>query len=49
MLWVTGFILAGYLFGNIPFVAEHFYIVFFAIIAVSFVGGGAMVLDVRKV
>ncbi len=49
MLWVTSFILAGYLFGNIPIVAEHFNLVAFAIIAVSFVGVGSMVLDVRKV
>jgi len=49
VLWVTSFILAGYFFGNIPIVAENFNIIAFAIIAVSFIGVGAMILDVRKV
>ena len=34
-LWVTGFLLAGYLFGNIPAVKRNFTLVVFAIIAVS--------------
>ena len=34
-LWVTGFLLAGYLFGNIPAVKRNFTLVVFAINAVS--------------
>lgn len=36
-LWVTGFLLAGYLFGNIPAVKKNFTLVVFAIIAVSII------------
>lgn len=45
VLWVSSFILAGYLFGNLPIIAENFNIVAFAIIAVSMVGVGSMILD----
>ena len=34
-LWVTGFLVAGYLFGNIPAVKKNFTLVVFAIIFVS--------------
>jgi membrane-associated protein len=34
-LWVVGFLLAGYLFGNIPAVKRNFTLVVFAIIALS--------------
>lgn len=37
LVWVNIFILAGYFFGNIPFVKENFSLVVLAIIAVSFV------------
>lgn len=37
ILWVCGFTLAGYLFGNIPFVRDHFSLVVVAIILVSVV------------
>jgi membrane-associated protein len=37
VIWVTLFSLAGYFFGNIPFVKENFSIVVLAIIAVSFI------------
>jgi membrane-associated protein len=49
VLWVTSFVFAGYLFGNIPIIAEHFNIVIFAIIAVSFVGVASMLLDAKRV
>jgi membrane-associated protein len=35
IVWVCGFTLAGYLFGNIPFVRDHFSLVVIAIILVS--------------
>jgi len=47
-LWVSSFIFAGYLFGNIPFISENFGLVIFAIIAVSMVGVGSMILDARR-
>jgi membrane-associated protein len=37
LIWVNIFILAGFFFGNIPFVKENFSIVVLGIIAVSFV------------
>lgn len=48
VLWVSSFIFAGYLFGNIPIVAENFSIVTLAIIAVSMVGVGSMILDGKR-
>ena len=49
VLWVTSFILVGYLFGNIPIISENFNIVIFAIIAVSMVGVGSMLLDAKRI
>ncbi len=34
-LWVTIFVFAGYFFGNVPFVQEHFELVIVGIIAIS--------------
>jgi len=48
VLWVTSFILAGYLFGNIPLVSENFSLIIFAIIAVSMVGVGSMIFDAKR-
>ncbi|HOI58199.1 MULTISPECIES: VTT domain-containing protein [unclassified Methanoculleus] len=44
VLWVSSFIFAGFLFGNVPFISENFSLVVFAIIAVSMVGVGSMIL-----
>jgi membrane-associated protein len=35
LLWITSMTLAGYFFGNLPFVAENFSMVVYAIIAIS--------------
>ena len=35
LLWVAGLVMAGYYFGNLPFVRDHFSIVIFAIIGIS--------------
>ncbi|MBL8015601.1 MAG: hypothetical protein JNK26_05450, partial [Candidatus Doudnabacteria bacterium] len=35
VIWVLGFVFAGYFFGNIPAVKEHFTLVIFAILALS--------------
>ncbi len=48
VLWVASFVLVGYFFGNIPIISEHFSLVIVAIIAVSLVGMGSMILDVRR-
>lgn len=37
LLWITIFLLAGFFFGNLPFVKNNFVIVIFGIIAVSLV------------
>lgn len=37
VLWVTGFVLAGYFFGNLPIVKENFTFVIFAIIIISII------------
>jgi len=37
IVWVTGFTLLGYYFGNLPFVQKNFELVIFAIIAISFI------------
>ncbi len=47
-LWVSGFILAGYFFGNLPIVSEHFNMVILIIIAVSLIGVGSMILDLKR-
>lgn len=45
LLWVTIFLAAGYLFGNVPFIKENFSLVTIGIILVSVV---PMVLEVLK-
>ncbi|HLC97942.1 MAG TPA: DedA family protein [Candidatus Nanoarchaeia archaeon] len=45
MLWVSLFILAGYFFGNIPFVQENFGLFIIGIIVVSFL---PMVIELGK-
>lgn len=35
LVWVVGLVMAGYYFGNLPFVRDHFSIVIFAIIGIS--------------
>ena len=37
ILWVVGFVIAGYLFGNIPAVKKNFTLVIFAIILLSII------------
>ncbi|HOI12210.1 MAG TPA: VTT domain-containing protein [Methanoculleus sp.] len=48
VLWVASFVLAGYLFGNIPLISENFNLVAFAIIVVSLAGVGSMILGVKR-
>ena len=39
ILWVGIFVFAGYFFGNIPFVRDHFTVVILAIIVISVLPG----------
>jgi membrane-associated protein len=39
LVWVCGLIMTGYLFGNLPFVKEHFSLVIAAIIVISLLPG----------
>jgi len=47
VIWVVGFILGGYFFGNIPAVRSHFSLVILAIIIVSVLPGVIEFLRVR--
>jgi membrane-associated protein len=46
--WVGIFIFGGYFFGNIPFVRNHFEIVIFTIIAISFIPAVVEFLNARR-
>jgi len=39
LLWISSFVLAGYFFGNIPFVRKHFTLVILAVIFISLLPG----------
>jgi len=46
--WVGGCLLAGYVFGNLPFVKDHFGLVVLAIVVVSLLPAGAEYLKHRR-
>jgi membrane-associated protein len=48
LLWISSFVLAGYFFGNIPFVKKHFTIAILAIILISMMPGIVEFLKHRK-
>jgi len=48
LVWVVFFVLAGYFFGNIPFVKKNFSLVILAIILISLVPGFVEVIRHRK-
>jgi membrane-associated protein len=47
-LWVLCFLLAGYFFGNIPFVKEHFEIIVLGIILISLIPAGYTFIKAGK-
>ncbi len=47
VLWISSLVLAGYFFGNIPFIKDHLTLVIFGIIAVSLAPGALHVLRAR--
>ena len=46
ILWVLGFVLAGYFFGSLPFVKENFNLIVYAIIGISLIAVGSIVTGV---
>lgn len=46
-LWINSLVLAGYFFGNIPFIKDHLTLVIFGIIAVSLAPGALHLLRAR--
>lgn len=47
-LWIVGFTLAGYLFGNIPIVQQNFNYVIYAIIALSLFAVGSIIFGIFR-
>jgi membrane-associated protein len=48
VLWILAFTLAGYFFGGIPIVQENFSYIIYAIIAISLVAVGSIVLSLFR-
>jgi membrane-associated protein len=48
VLWVVGFVFAGYFFGNLPFIKENFTLAIMVIIVVSLIPAGIEWLRSRK-
>jgi membrane-associated protein len=47
-LWIVGFTLTGYFFGSIPIVKENFGLIIYAIIGISFVAVGSIILSMYR-
>ena len=48
VLWVLGFALAGYFFGGLPIVRENFNLIVYAIIGISLLAVGSIVIGVFR-
>jgi membrane-associated protein len=44
VLWICGFVLAGYFFGSLPIVKENFSIIIYAIIGISLLAVGSIIV-----
>ena len=47
-LWILAFTLAGFFFGSIPIVKENFSFIIYAIIGISFIAVGSIILNVYR-
>jgi membrane-associated protein len=48
ILWVLGFVLAGYFFGSLPLVKENFNLIVYAIIGISLIAVGSIVIGILR-
>jgi membrane-associated protein len=48
VLWISGFVLAGYFFGSLPVVQENFSLIIYAIIGVSLFAVGSIILGMVR-
>jgi membrane-associated protein len=48
ILWVLGFVLAGYFLGSLPIVQENFSLIIYAIIGVSLLAVGSVILGMFR-
>ncbi|MCU0629662.1 MAG: VTT domain-containing protein [Methanoregulaceae archaeon] len=46
--WVCSFVIAGYLFGNLPIVQDNFSLVILLIIGISLIGVGSIILNMFR-
>ena len=48
VLWISGFVLAGYFFGSLPVVKENFSLIIYAIIGLSLFAVGSIILGIVR-
>jgi membrane-associated protein len=48
VLWISGFVLAGYFFGSLPVVKENFSLIIYAIIGLSLVAVGSIIVGMVR-
>ena len=48
VMWICAFVLAGYFFGSIPIVKENFSLVIYAIIGISLLAVGSIILGIVR-
>jgi membrane-associated protein len=48
VLWICAFVLAGYFFGSIPIVKENFSLIIYAIIGISLLAVGSIILGIVR-
>jgi membrane-associated protein len=48
ILWICGFVLAGYFFGSLPIVQENFSVIIYAIIGISLLAVGSVIVGMFR-
>jgi membrane-associated protein len=48
VLWILGFLLAGYFFGSLPIVRENFSLIIYAIIGISLLAVGSIIVGMFR-